>query len=102
MSYMGNYVCSDIHGLGNRYSKLLNKYGRTDKIYIIGDAIDNRYPGEQGINILLDIMERNNVELLMGNHELMLIESLGYFFTLIKNGYTNSQAYDLCLKDEYF
>ena len=97
---MENYVCSDIHGLGTRYSKLTDKY-RSDKIYIIGDAIDNRYPGEQGIRILQDIMTRDNVELLMGNHELMFIESVGYFYTLLQKGYTESQAYDICIKDDY-
>lgn len=97
---MENYVCSDIHGLGTRYSKLTDKYSN-DKIYILGDAIDNRYPGEQGIRILQDIMTRSNVELLMGNHELMFIESVGFFYTLLGQGYTEAKAYDICLKDAY-
>lgn len=99
---MGNYVCSDIHGLGQRYSDMIDKYGVSgNKIYIIGDAIDNRYPGEEGIQILFDIMERDNVELLMGNHELMFVETLNYFYTLVHQGNSEAQALRTCLQDSY-
>lgn len=44
-----------------------------DTLYIIGDVIDR---GSSGIAILRDIMKRTNVELLLGNHEWMLLQSL--------------------------
>ena len=60
------YVCSDIHGIYNRYIILVNKLKPEDTLYILGDVID-RNP--DGIKILKDIMQRENVILLCGNHE---------------------------------
>lgn len=67
---MSTYVMSDIHGESQRYSQMLEKigFGDGDQLYIIGDVID-RGPG--GVDLLLDIMARNNVHLLLGNHEYM-------------------------------
>ena len=42
-------------------------------MYVLGDVID-RHP--MGIDVLLDIMERPNVIMLLGNHEQMCIEAL--------------------------
>ena len=70
------YCISDIHGEIDRYQKLFNYINFTDSdtLYIIGDVID-RNPG--GIDIIRDIMKRPNVHLLMGNHELMCVQTLG-------------------------
>lgn len=72
---MSTYVCSDIHGRYDRYNKLLEKIDlqETDKLYVLGDVIDR---GTEGIEILQDIMKRANVELLLGNHEYMMLNSL--------------------------
>ena len=60
------YVCSYIHGHYFRYRKLIKKLKPEDTLYILGDVID-RNP--DGIEILKDIMQRENVVLLCGNHE---------------------------------
>lgn len=69
------YCVSDIHGEYNRYEAMLEHIGfsGTDTLYVIGDAID-RCP--RGIDILLDIMERPNVHMLLGNHEQMCVDDL--------------------------
>lgn len=65
------YVMSDIHGLYDRYEKMLEKINLTpeDTLYVLGDVIDR---GEGGIRILLDIMSKSNIKFLRGNHEQMM------------------------------
>ena len=67
-SDMSIYVCSDIHGMHDLYCKMLEKVQFSDKdhLYILGDMIDR---GPDGIRILLDVMKRENVTCLLGNHE---------------------------------
>lgn len=67
------FACSDIHGNFEVYMKVINKLSENDKLYIIGDVIDR---GADGIKILLDIMKRDNVEFILGNHEWMLLVSV--------------------------
>jgi serine/threonine protein phosphatase 1 len=68
------YVCSDLHGQYEIYNDIMNQLKDNDKLYILGDVID-RGPG--GINILQDIIKSNGrVELFMGNHEYMMMQSL--------------------------
>lgn len=69
------YVMSDIHGCDARYRDILRqiKLKSTDHLYILGDVID-RFPG--GIGILRETMKKENITLLMGNHEHMMLEAL--------------------------
>lgn len=71
------YVASDIHGQYERYLNLIKILQDEDKLYVLGDVIDR---GPDGLKILQDLMKRKNVELLMGNHELMMLQSLNVFF----------------------
>ena len=68
-----HYVCSDIHGQYDLYRRLLEKLDlqESDTLYIIGDVIDR---GPDSVSILRDIMARKNVELFLGNHELMMLD----------------------------
>lgn len=68
-----HYVCSDIHGQYGLFKDLLQKLELqdSDTLYILGDAIDR---GPDSVGLLLDIMERPNVELFLGNHELMMLD----------------------------
>ncbi len=68
-----HYVCSDIHGQYDLYQQLLQKLNlqESDTLYIIGDVIDR---GPDSLAILKDIMGRKNVELFLGNHELMMLD----------------------------
>lgn len=70
-----HYVCCDIHGQYDLYKKLLAQidFKQEDTLYILGDVIDR---GPDSIPILMDIMGRDNVEMFIGNHELMMLDYL--------------------------
>ncbi len=65
------YVMADVHGLKDKYEEMMKVIKDEDTLYILGDVIDR---GPNGISILLDIMQRKNVKMLMGNHERMMID----------------------------
>ncbi len=71
------YVLSDIHGQARRFYSILEQIDlkAEDTLYILGDVID-RNP--DGIRILREIMSRPNMQMLLGNHELMMLQSLYY------------------------
>ncbi|WP_409968951.1 metallophosphoesterase [Bengtsoniella intestinalis] len=77
------YVTADLHGDYTKYTVLLEKINLSSKdaLVILGDVIDR---GSQGIKILMDIMGRDNVFMLLGNHEqiaLACLEVLGQEIT---------------------
>lgn len=67
------YVTSDLHGypLG-RFLDLLGKanFGHEDFIFVLGDVIDR---GNDGITLLQWMMLQDNVQLILGNHEAMML-----------------------------
>lgn len=69
------YVMSDIHGCNGRYRNILKqiKLKADDHLYILGDVIDR---GPRGLSILRETMQKENITLLMGNHEHMMLEVL--------------------------
>lgn len=62
------YVCSDIHGHYDTYAALLTHIDlkSDDTLYILGDVIDR---GPDGVKILQDMMTRQNIVPILGNHE---------------------------------
>lgn len=68
---MSVYVVSDIHGLKDRYDAMMEALSlqKEDHLIVLGDVIDR---GKDGIAILRDIMQRENVTMLLGNHEFMM------------------------------
>ena len=67
------FLISDIHGYSfDRIQGLLNKASFTNKdyLFVLGDVIDR---GEDGIKTLQWMMMQPNVELILGNHEAMLL-----------------------------
>lgn len=76
------YVMSDLHGQYQKYREMLEliHFNAEDTLYVLGDVIDR---GEQGIQILLDMMERPNVIALIGNHEWMAAQCLPWLQTEI-------------------
>ncbi len=72
---MAVYAVSDLHGQYNTFIKGLEMigFGDKDELYMIGDAIDR---GPDSIRILQHIMDHGNMDLLMGNHEFMMLNSV--------------------------
>lgn len=70
-----NYVMSDLHGMFQEYRKMLDKinFSETDSLYILGDICDR---GPDTAKLYLDIISRNNVFCIRGNHEDMLLDAL--------------------------
>lgn len=68
------YVISDIHGNYNQFEKMLRKikFNSLDKMYILGDAIDR---GVEPIRLLKKIAQMENVFLVIGNHEVMMLDA---------------------------
>lgn len=68
------YVISDLHGYPlYKFRALLEKAGfnNNDFLYILGDVIDRN--GDGGIELLCWLMEQSNIQMLLGNHEAMLL-----------------------------
>ena len=68
------YVISDLHGYSiEKLNKLLEKanFCEEDFLYILGDVIDRN--GDGGVGILEWLLTQPNAELIMGNHEAMLL-----------------------------
>ena len=67
-----HYVCSDIHGQLQLYRNMLESISlrEDDSLCVLGDMIDR---GADGVEVLLDMMDRPNVIPFLGNHELMML-----------------------------
>lgn len=69
------YVMSDIHGMFEKYMKMLELIGLSeeDTLYVLGDVVDR---GEKPAEVLLDMMKRSNVYPVIGNHEVMALNTM--------------------------
>ena len=74
---MATYVISDIHGEYDMLMDLLEKMSLQDEdiLYVLGDVLDR---GPHPIKTLRQLMAMPNVICLVGNHELMALESLKF------------------------
>jgi serine/threonine protein phosphatase 1 len=72
---MATYAISDLHGQYGIFEKLLEviDFSDDDYMYVLGDAIDR---GPDGIRILQRIMSSPNMDLLIGNHEFLMLNSV--------------------------
>lgn len=84
------YLTSDPHGEYRKFLNMLDKinFNENDKMIILGDVIDR---GSESIPLLQFIMRQKNMELLLGNHEHMVLKGLihndmGYYNCWINNG----------------
>lgn len=76
------YVTSDWHGYPiEKIKEMFSKVGFSDKDYcfVLGDVIDR---GEDGIKLLKWLMSQPNIELILGNHEAMML-SCSFLFDKI-------------------
>lgn len=71
------YVLSDIHGQQRRFDSILKQINLQpeDTLYVLGDVVD-RNP--DGIRILKRLRNMPNVQLLLGNHENMMLKAMYY------------------------
>lgn len=68
------FAVSDLHGYPlEKFKRLLRKAGfsNEDFLYVLGDVIDRN--GDGGIETLLWLSEQPNAQLILGNHEAMLM-----------------------------
>lgn len=69
------YIVSDVHGCYDEYQELLQKihFSQKDTLYVLGDAMDR---GPEPIKVIKDLMMRENVVYLVGNHDYMMLRTL--------------------------
>ncbi|MCR4556376.1 MAG: metallophosphoesterase [Saccharofermentans sp.] len=80
------YVISDLHGYPHeKFLDLLNRagFGKDDFLYILGDVVDRN--GDGGVETLEWLMYQTNVQLLIGNHEAMLLGCSFVFDEITEN-----------------
>ena len=68
------YIISDLHGYPlEKFQALLQKakFSESDFLYILGDVVDRN--GDGGVEMLGWLSEQPNIQLLLGNHEAMLL-----------------------------
>ena len=94
------YVASDLHGCYDEYKKMIDdviKLSKDDELYIIGDVLDR---GKMPLSILRDIMRRENVHLIMGNHENFALNVLPYVNSYIDE--ISEDFYSDDIKTKYY
>lgn len=81
------YVVSDLHGEYELFMKLINKIGFSDEdtMHVLGDVIDR---GPEPLKTLDYIRGKDNIHLLMGNHEMMALR-----FYLMDQNYQDYQLW---------
>ena len=96
------YVISDLHGYPlEKLKKLLEKanFGENDFLYILGDVIDRN--GDGGVGILQWLLTQTNVQLILGNHESMLLSCEFFFDDLTEANLKNFSAEQIGLTQNY-
>ena len=79
------YATSDLHGYPLAKFKIFLKnavFSDDDFLYILGDVVDRN--GDGGVEMLCWLLEQSNVQLILGNHEAMLL-SCSFVFEEITN-----------------
>lgn len=85
------YVLSDIHGNLDAWRSINAQIclKPDDSLYVLGDVIDR---GAYGIDILKEIIRTPNMHMLLGNHEYMMMNALG--FPYAPNDLENTETYE--------
>lgn len=86
------YVISDLHGYPHeRFLALLDKAGfsEEDYLFILGDVVDRN--GDGGVATLKWLLYQPNAQLLLGNHEAMLI-ACSFVFDEIDESFENKMT----------
>ncbi|WP_249028561.1 metallophosphoesterase [Tannockella kyphosi] len=69
------YVMSDLHGRYDAFLMMLDEisFQQNDILFLLGDYVDR---GDQSMKLLFDLMYRDNVYCLCGNHDVLACECL--------------------------
>lgn len=96
------FLISDIHGHQEAFFALLAQaqFNERDQLYLLGDVVDR---GPDGVSLLQYLMDQPNMQLLLGNHEELMLRALkdewGWFEGWVQNGgaptYAAFKALDL-------
>ena len=68
------YVMSDLHGYPmEKFLEIMKNinFSSEDFLYVLGDVIDR---GRDGVKLLKWLMQNSNTQLLLGNHEDMMLK----------------------------
>lgn len=89
---MAIYAVSDLHGQYKTFLEGLRQIEFTDAdfLYVIGDAIDR---GPNSVELLTHVMNAKNMDLILGNHEFMMLNSV----SLDGEAFCNGDDWDLWL-----
>lgn len=99
---MSVYVMSDLHGMSlTELKALLDKadFCENDFLYILGDVIDRR--GDGGVEILRWLLTAPNAQLILGNHEAMLLSCSFLFEEITDNSIDKLDAEKITLYNTY-
>ena len=90
---------SDLHGCYSQYIKMLEliNFSDEDRLYILGDIVDR---GPKPISIIMDILERKNITVLLGNHEMYAREVLKETNSYIDE--ISEEFYSKEIRNKYF
>ena len=103
---MAIYVMSDIHGHVRALEEVLDlaSPGDDDEVYVLGDMVDR---GPAPVDVIRRVRSLPNVRVLMGNHEMMLLDVLldtgemdGFTWAL-NGGFATATGLDVLDRDEY-
>ena len=89
------FVISDVHGYQEAFFALLAQaqFNEQDQLYLLGDVVDR---GPDGVSLLQYLMNQPNMQLLLGNHEELMLRALkdewGWFEVWIQNGGASTYA----------
>ena len=73
---MSVYACADLHGCYWAWEKIKKILQPYDILYFLGDANDR---GEDGWQIIKELLDDNRVIYLIGNHECMFLNNWGNY-----------------------
>lgn len=95
---MSTYVMGDIHGHYDTFMKMIERIGLKDddRLYILGDVIDR---GPDGIKLVKEIMKMENVQMLLGNHELLMMDAIRNAEECEKEGRLDTDDLDVWLDE---
>ena len=68
---MAVYAVSDLHGQSKLWKQVKEYLHPSDTLICLGDCIDR---GPDGFDILIDVLNRPNTHMLMGNHEKLMLQ----------------------------